>query len=143
MSNQFKFYTPIDVRISDINYGGHLSNDRYLSIFHDARIRYLQQHGFSELNIGNNVGLIMTEAHVHYYAEVFWGDKLSVGVCICEIGKIKFTIEYEMKRAADDKIVATGFTRMAGYDYQLKEAVKIPDIFKDKIMRFEENLKIK
>jgi acyl-CoA thioesterase FadM len=29
------------VRVGDINYGGHLGNDKYLLLFHDARLAYL------------------------------------------------------------------------------------------------------
>ena len=39
----FLFSTEIPIRISDINYGGHLGNDAVLSIVHEARIQFLQQ----------------------------------------------------------------------------------------------------
>ena len=133
MDDQFKFFTEVEVRISDINYGGHLGNDRYLSLFHDARIRYLKQFGCSELNVGDDVGLIMIESHVNYKAEAVLGDVLSIGVKINDIGNIKFLIEYIIKRLFDNKIVATGYTRMAGYNYQNKRVEKLPQEFIDKI----------
>jgi len=59
------------VRIGDINYGGHLGNDKYLLLFHDARLAYLAGLGASEKDIGGGAGLIMSEAHVRFQAEVF------------------------------------------------------------------------
>ena len=35
----------LEVRISDINYGNHMGNDRALSFFQDARISFLKQLG--------------------------------------------------------------------------------------------------
>ena len=137
MKNQYNFFTDIEIRISDINYGGHLSNDRYLTLFHDARIQYLNQFGLTELNLGKKIGIIMRESHINYKAEVFLGDILNVGVRIKEIGPIKFLIEYLIKRKKDGRIVATGYTQMAGFDYKMKKTAKLPLNFKNKIMQFE------
>ena len=137
MENQYNFFTEIEIRISDINYGGHLSNDRYLTLFHDARIRYLNQFGLTEFNLGNETGLIMLESHINYKAEVFLGDKLYVAVRIKEIGPIKFLIEYQINRNKDNKIAATGYTQMAGFDYQAKKVAKLPLSFVNKVKQFE------
>ena len=65
------------IRVGDINYGGHMGNDKALLLFHDARLYFLEQHGFSESDIGGP-GIIMGDAHVYYKKEVFRGDELKV-----------------------------------------------------------------
>ncbi|MEC9409439.1 MAG: hypothetical protein VYD52_03175, partial [Pseudomonadota bacterium] len=52
----FTFSTHLTVRVSDINYGNHLGNDRMISLLHEARLRYLHDHDFSEFNIGTASG---------------------------------------------------------------------------------------
>jgi len=42
------FSTEIPVRITDINYGGHLGNDSILSIVQEARVRFLNKYNYSE-----------------------------------------------------------------------------------------------
>ncbi len=42
----------IPVRITDVNYGNHVGNDAFVSIIHEARLQWLKQKGFSELNFG-------------------------------------------------------------------------------------------
>jgi len=37
--DKFIYKTEIPIRITDINYGGHLGNDSLLSIIHEARVR--------------------------------------------------------------------------------------------------------
>ena len=74
----YRFFIPYTVRVADVNYGGHVSNAAVLSFFQDARIAYLKQFGYSELDIGG-CGLILPEAHVRYLAEMFLGDELRIG----------------------------------------------------------------
>ncbi len=52
LPDAFEFTTEIQVRIGDINYGGHLGNDTVLSLIHEARVRFLQKYNFREANIG-------------------------------------------------------------------------------------------
>jgi len=137
--SDFKFSTDIEVRISDINYGGHLGNDRYLSLFQDARLRYLQQFGYSELSVGNDTGLIMTRAHVDFKAEAFWGERLKIMVRIAELKPKKFVMEYLMVNPAkQDRLVATGYTVMLGFDYKNRKLKKFPEKFIRQIKEFEQ-----
>ena len=47
----FQFQTEIQVRISDINYGGHLGNDALLALLQEARVQMLKQYKWSEVDI--------------------------------------------------------------------------------------------
>ena len=58
LPEKFIFRTEIPIRITDINYGGHLGNDSLLSIIHEARVRFLKSLGYSESNV-EGVGIIM------------------------------------------------------------------------------------
>lgn len=130
MNQNFQFQTSFVVRIGDINYGGHMGNDKFLLLFQDARIRFLAAKGFSEASIGDQTGLIMNEAYIRYQAEVFLGDELSVGVKITELADIRFKFEYEVERISDKKIVAAGFTGMVAFNYEKRKIAKIPEVFK-------------
>ena len=127
MIENFKFSTDVDVRISDINYGGHLGNDRYLSLFQEARLHYLKQFGFSELSIGENISLIMSQAHINFKSEVFWGDQLKIFVRISSIKATRFIFEYLIvANQNDEKVIATGYTEMVGFDYQQRKVKRLP-----------------
>ena len=76
LPGSFIFNTEIDVRIDDINYGGHLSNDAILSIMHEARMRFLKEHGYSELEV-EGTSLIMGDTAIVFKSEGFHGDRLS------------------------------------------------------------------
>ncbi len=138
MEEKYNFSTELDVRIDEINYGGHLGNDKYLSFFQEARLRYLKKFDCSELSIGDETSLIMSQAHVNYKSEVFWGDRLKIFVRISQLEKIRFRIEYKiMGHGAYQTEVANGFTDMVGFDYKNRKIKRLPEAFVVKIKEFE------
>lgn len=62
----------IPVRITDINYGNHVGNDAFVSIIHEARIQWLKQYGFTEIQI-EDIGLIMTTCALNLKMNPFTG----------------------------------------------------------------------
>ena len=133
MEEKYDFWTTFTVRIGDINYGGHMGNDRFLLLFQDARIRCLQSIGFEETSIGDGIGVILKEAHVEYLAEVFLGDELEVGVRFFDFKRTGFTMGFLVKRSPDGRFVAKGTSVMVAFDYNMKKVARLPEIFREKI----------
>ena len=84
---RFHFSTELSIRIGDINYGGHLGNDAVLTLAHEARIRFLKQYGYSELDI-EGTAIIMADAAVVYKSEGFLGDILRIEVTVGEFQNV-------------------------------------------------------
>ena len=114
------------VRVGDINYGGHMGNDKALLLFHDARLYFLGKYDFSESDIGGP-GLIMSEAHVFFKKEVFRGDELKVFIHIEELREISFVMHYSIMR--DDIEVMHGSTKLVVFDYEKRSIAKVPEGF--------------
>jgi YbgC/YbaW family acyl-CoA thioester hydrolase len=126
---------PYTVRVADVNYGGHVSNAAVLSFFQDARIAYLRQLGpFSELDIGG-CGLILPEAHVRYLAEMFLGEALVIGVKVTELRNAAFVMAYRIER--DGRPTAEGTTHLVAFDYGGRKPCRLPEAFREAIIRFE------
>jgi len=130
----YRFFIPFTVRVADINYGGHVSNAAVLSFFQDARIAYLKQFGYSELDIGG-CGIILPEAHVRYLAEMFLGDELRIGVRISELRNSAFVMSYEIER--NGTVTAQGTTNLVAYDYQVRKPRRLPESFRNAVSLFE------
>jgi acyl-CoA thioesterase FadM len=81
----------IPVRIADINYGNHVGNDAFVSIIHEARIQWLNQHGYTELKI-EGVGLIMSDLAIEFKNESFYGDVVEVKIIAGEISRVGFEL---------------------------------------------------
>jgi len=124
---EHKNFTKFEIRVGDINYGGHMGNDKALLLFHDARIRFLKTIGCTEKDIGNGTGIIMTEAHVYFLKEIFLHDILSASVSVSDVSTAAFAVNYSFTRESDGKEVLKGSTKILAYDYQRQKVARIPD----------------
>jgi acyl-CoA thioesterase FadM len=134
LPEQFSFSTIIPVRITDINYGGHVGNDTVLSLIHEARVQFLQQLGYGELDLAG-VGLIMSDVGIEFKQELFYGQSIKASVTASDFTKISFDLYYKLETATADKtvLVATAKTGMICYDYSKKKITAIPEEVKAKL----------
>lgn len=132
LPDSFQFSTEISIRISDINYGGHLGNDAVLSLAHEARVRFLQHLGFTEKNIGGT-GIIMSDAVVIYKAEGFYGETLTIEVAVNEFSSRGCDFLYKLSNKENGKEIARVKTGIVFYDYENKRIVSVPAVFKSRV----------
>jgi len=113
----YSYRSELAVRTTDLNYGGHLGNDRLLSLIHEARVAYLASLGFTELSCGGT-SLIMADAVISYRGEAFAGDVLSFETAAGEFGRLGFRLFHRVARPADGTLIAVVETGMVSFDYQ-------------------------
>ena len=122
-----------EVRVGDINYGGHMGNDKALLLFHDARIRFLEALGYTEKDIGEGKGIIMTEAHVYFRKEAFLHDSLYADVEAAGVEKYTFELKYLIYREGDEQLILEGSTKQLAFDYVKRKVASLPEDFRAKI----------
>lgn len=133
LPDKFIFKTEIPIRINDINYGGHLGNDSVLSIVHEARLRFLNQHNIIEFN-ANGPGIIMVDAAVEYKAESFYGDIINVEIAVTDITGVGCDLVYRLTNKETQKIIALVKTGIVFYDYGKKKVISMPVKFKSELV---------
>lgn len=121
----------IPVRITDINYGNHVGNNAIVEIIHEARMQFLKQHGFTELDVAGT-SLIMSELLVEFKNESFYNDILDVKIFSGEISRVSFEFFYEIsvKRNDETIIIANAKTGMVCYNYKIKKVETVPEELK-------------
>lgn len=129
LPDRFDFITEIPIRITDLNYGGHLGNDVALSLLHEARVRFLRHYGFTELNI-DGVSILMVDSALVYKSEGFYGDILRVEVGTKDFTRVGCDVVYRMTRKADGDEVARAKTGIVFYDSERKRVVRLPEVFR-------------
>ena len=134
LPDSFAYSTSFAVRITDLNYGAHVGNDKVLSFLHEARVRFLQSLGYSELSL-EGVGLIMADAALIFKSEIFYGDDLLMSLQPAECNRVGFDLIYKIeKKTVDEKeIVAIAKTAMICYDYNLKKVTGLPEAARNKL----------
>jgi acyl-CoA thioester hydrolase len=129
LPEQFLFSTDLPVRISDINYGGHLGHDALVSLTHEARVRFLRAHGFTELDI-EGFGLVMVDLLVLYKAEAFYGDIMTCEVAVRDFTSYGCDIVYRIASKERNTEIARAKTGVVIYDYNTRKVVEVPERFK-------------
>lgn len=123
--DSYSFSCEMTVRTTDLNYGGHLGNDRLVSLVHEARVAFLAAHGLSELDFGG-VSLILGDAAIIYQGEAFAGDCLLIEAAAREPSRSGFRIFYRITRQSDGQAIALVENGMACFDYRARKISALP-----------------
>lgn len=132
LPQKFIFKTELALRITDINYGGHLGNDSLLSIIHEARVRFLNHLGYSESNLEGN-GIIMIDAAIQYKSEGFYGDSLIIEIDVNSFSGIGCDFVYRITNKSNGKEIALAKTGIVFFNYEKRKTVSVPSKFVLKI----------
>jgi len=124
--DHYPFSTEIRIRITDINFGGHLGNDQLLSLINEARSQFLAKHGFTELDCGG-VPTMMTDVAIVYQGEAFLGDDLRFDVAAGEATQSRFRIFCRVTRLSDGKPIGLAEMGLVCIDYTTKRILALPN----------------
>ncbi len=125
----FSFSTELKIRITDLNYGGHVGNDSFLSLIQEARQQYLQTFGYAELDF-EGFGLIQSDAAIEYKHELNYGDTVRISVQAVDYDKLGFDLYYllEIINKGQPILAGKAKTGMICFDYTTKKKISIPAI---------------
>jgi len=135
LPEKFSFATSFQVRITDINYGGHGGNDSILGMIHEARMQFLRHYGYSEMEF-EGVGMIMSDVGIEFKHELFYGETVHISVAAGNFTRFGFELYYKLEKKQQDNTLAVAFakTGMVCYDYNAAKIVSLPQVAKDKLM---------
>jgi acyl-CoA thioester hydrolase len=128
LPENFTFSTNIAIRVTDLNYGGHVGNDTFLSLIHEARQQFLISHGYKELEIAG-IGLIMADVAIEFRKELNYGDVVKISVTAKDFDRLGFDLFYKMEITSGEETVVAGKakTGMICFDYTEKKKVPVPE----------------
>lgn len=134
----FCFRQAVSVRISDINYGNHVSNQVYLSYMHEARKKWLESIGYQDEVRGvEGVGLIMADAVVVYRAETFYGETVLVDIAVEDIQQNGFDLIYRLSGEKSGRELTRGKTSMVCFAYEARKVAKMPEALRNRLESLE------
>jgi YbgC/YbaW family acyl-CoA thioester hydrolase len=133
------YKTSIDVQIGDINYGGHVGNERYLLFAQETRLRFLRAIGHSEVHFGE-FGLVLTESHVEYFNELFHGDSLEITLALTTPSRASFDCYYTITVIRNNTPITAAVvkTAMVCFDYTERKVKSIPEALRGLLTRLAE-----
>ena len=117
MPSQWQYSTEIEVRVSDLNYGNHMGNQQFLAYAQEARVRFLAENGFTELDFGG-VSLIQADSAITYSCEGRLGDQIKIAIATEVTGRSSFNVFYQFTNLTQGKHMANIRTALISYDYE-------------------------
>ncbi len=121
LPKELPFDCHIAVRITDLNYGNHVGNEKMLEYLQEARIQFFAVMGYSEISFGD-YGLIMADAAIQYRKELKYPALLQVQIGVVELSQGSFTLCYRVWQEAHDSInhllIAEATTTLVSFNYQ-------------------------
>lgn len=130
LPGRLPFSTELRVRITDVNYGGHMGNDALLGLLHEARVQFLAHYGLSELDICG-AGIIMADSVIVYKSEAFPGELLELAVGVADFNQYGCDFVYRVTEKTSGREVARAKTGIVFFDYQRRAIQKVPQPFLD------------
>lgn len=134
---QLPWSTELRVRVTDLNYGGHLGNDALLGLIHEARARFLQTLGYSELDV-EGLGIVIADAVLVYRSEAFFGETLRIRIAPAGYNRYGCDLFYRVE-TAEEKVreVARVKTGTVFFDYDSRKPCAMPAAFKTRLEALE------
>lgn len=132
LPEQFPFATEITLYLSHMNYGGHLDNALLLTVVSEARARFFQSMGYSELNI-EGVGIIVADAALQYRSEAFHGEVMVVSMGAADFASKGCDLLWRMHEKTSQREVARGKTGIVFFDYAARKVAQVPAGFRTRM----------
>lgn len=129
---KFHFKTKLKIRVSDLNYGGHLGNDSVLSLAHESRVRFFFELNVTERNFFN-VGLIMADSAIKYKSQGYLNESIIIKISVTELRSHGFKLFYILKKNNSNIDLAHVQTSMVCYDYKKSKILQLPEDFKNSL----------
>lgn len=105
------------VRYGETDRMGVAHHGSYVDWFEEARTEWMRKRGHSYRAIEDG-GLMLPVVHVEarYHSSVTYEDEVLITVAVAERKRVSITLSYEVHRAEDGRLVATGSTTLACVD---------------------------
>lgn len=132
----FHFQTLLTIRVSDLNYGGHLGNDSFLTLAHESRVQFLKSINMTERDFFGR-SLIMSDSIVIYKSQGFLGDEVIIKISIINCRTHGFQLFYLFQKKEDEVDLAHIQTSMVFYDYKEGKVTSFPQSFTNYLKSFK------
>jgi acyl-CoA thioester hydrolase len=117
------------VRFRDVDAMGHVNNAVFLTYLEQARVAL-----FSEVGAAialDQTNMILARAEIDFRAPVRLGQEVEISVRTSRFGTKSFDLEYELR--VEGELVAEAKSVQVAYDYDRREAVPVPDEWREKL----------
>jgi acyl-CoA thioester hydrolase len=134
LPDKFDFSFDVEVRMSDVNAGGHVGNHCLVSMLNEAHMKFLKAKGFPDLMVDGKA-FINVDLAVVYRTESFYGDVLQIEVSAADSNKYGCDIVCRVTNKTQKRVAAVAKMGMIFFDYQTRKVAEMPEAFKKVVLK--------
>ncbi|HZU76539.1 MAG TPA: thioesterase family protein [Dehalococcoidia bacterium] len=128
----------VRVRMYHTDLVGGAFHGRYFDLFEEARTEAFRRAGFHwEMTHRQGIAFVVTRVACDFYRPTAMDDELAIAVFVTKLSRARCVVEYEMRRAGEEALLAHGRTDFAFWDVQRGRLVAVPESVREAVFRCE------
>lgn len=116
----------IPMRWGDMDAYGHLNNTVFFRLFEQTRVEWIEQMGFP-VRPDQTSGAVIINAECTFLRQVNYPATLEIRLFAGEPGRTSVMTWYELYVEGDNKLYATGYSKVVWMDMSSGKSVPLPD----------------
>jgi acyl-CoA thioester hydrolase len=137
----YKNSLPIQVRFSDVDVMGHVSNTIYQNYYDSGKINY-----FSEVVPDMDfvtLGMVGASIKIDFLKPIFMKTKIRVKTRVAEIGTKSLTMEHCLVDETTGEILSTCTAVLVCYSIKENTSIPIPENWKRNMLAYDDEVRVK
>lgn len=137
----FKNIIPIQVRFSDVDMMGHVSNTVYQNYYDSGKMNYFLEV-IPDMDFVN-IGVVGASVKIDYYKPIYMNTRILVKTRVAMIGNKSITMEHLLINEDTGDIMSSSSIVLVCYCIKERLSIPLPEHWKENILKYDENVIIK
>lgn len=137
----FRNILPIQVRFSDVDMMGHVSNTVYQNYYDSGKVHYFEQV-MPDMDFVT-IGVVGASVKIDYLKPIFMKTRILVESRVAIIGNKSITMEHRLVNEHTNEIMSTCTVVMVCYAIKEQLSIPIPEHWKKNILDYDVNVIVK
>ena len=137
----FKNVLPIQVRFSDVDIMGHVSNTIYQNYYDSGKVNYFDEV-LPDMDFVNT-GVVGASVKIDYLKPIFMKTRILVKTRVAVLGHKSLTMEHCLVDEHTGEILSTSSTVLVCYSIKEKVSIPIPERWRKNILNYDTGVVVK
>jgi Predicted thioesterase len=137
----FRSIIPIQVRFSDVDMLGHVSNTVYQNYFDAGKVHYFDEV-LPEIDFVT-IGLVGASIKIDYLKPIYMRTKILVETHVTNVGNKSLTMGHQLVEEETGEVLSTCSVVLVCYNIKDKVSIPIPESWKQKIAMYDKDAIVK
>lgn len=137
----FKNVLPIQVRFSDVDIMGHVSNTIYQNYYDSGKVNYFDEV-LPDMDF-INIGVVGASVKIDYLKPIFMKTRILVKTRVSILGHKSITMEHCLVDENTNEILSASSIVLVCYSIKEQLSIPIPEHWRKSILKYDENVIVK